>query len=139
MSYSFSPALQTAIYTALIEDETLVSLVDGAIFDMAPDGSTPDRFVAIGPEKVVEKSDVSGRGAEHEVEVYVVTESDGFYTIKEIAARISTVLDGADLTLSTGYLSALQFLRAEALRNTSDDTRRVRLWFRARVDENLPV
>lgn len=139
MSYAYSPALQSAIFAVLTADAALDSLVSGAIFDMAPSGATPARFVALGPEIVTAKSDVSGTGAEHEFEIYVVSETDGFFTIKEIAARISTLLDGAALTLSEGHLSALQFLRAEALRNTTDDTRRVRLWFRARVDQHLPV
>lgn len=135
MSFASSPALQAAVFTTLSGDATLSGLVSGAIFDMAPDGAVPARFVAIGPEKVQRLGDATSDGAEHIFEVFVVSESDGFFALKEIAARVSDLLHGADLSLSTGTLISLTFERAEALRRTTDDTRRVRMFFRARIDD----
>lgn len=137
MSYAHAPMLQSAIFNALSTDATLDGLVSGAIFDMAPGGVVPARFIALGPEKVSVRTDASGCGAVHEFEVMVVSESDGFLALKEIAARISSVLDGADLTLNGGTLVSLGFLRAQALRRTTDDTRRVRMFFRARTDSEI--
>ena len=88
MSYASGPALQTAIFAHLTADTTLDDLVDGAIFDMAPGAAVPDRFVAIGPERVTRFDDASGDGAIHEFEVFVVSETDGFLALKEIAARV---------------------------------------------------
>lgn len=137
MSYANAPALQSAIYNALSGDATLDGLVSGAIFDMAPGGVVPARFVALGPEKVAVQTDASGCGAVHDFEVMVVSESDGFLALKEIAARVSEVLDGAALPMGTGALVSLAFTRAQALRRTTDDTRRVRMFFRARTDSEI--
>ena len=136
MSYAIAPSLQAAVYDALIADGDLDALVGDAIFDMAPEGTVPDRFVALGPEKVQARGSVDGLVSEFTFEILVVGKVGGFLPIKEIAARVTEVLHDADLPLTLGSLRQLSFQKAEAFRRVSDDTRRVRLFFVARVEDD---
>ena len=86
MSYGASPALQAAVYQALIGDAGLAALVGTAIYDAIPSGSLPATYVAIGPEAAYDKSDKSGGSAEHVFTVSVVTDSAGFQAAKDVAA-----------------------------------------------------
>ena len=104
----------------------------GGVFDAEPDGA-PDLYVALGPERVVDRSDGSGAGAEHLFRVGVVTTRDGFAAAKRAAARVSAVLE-AGLALPEGRLVALAFRGARARRDRRDGTRRVDLTFRARTE-----
>ena len=62
MSYGLSAALQTALFAALEADAELTSMVGTAVFDTMPTGTTPDIFVALGPEDVVEQADGTSPG-----------------------------------------------------------------------------
>ena len=134
MSYAYSGALQRAIFQALGSDSVLKGMVDDAIFDMHPHAAVPDRFVALGSETVQAQGDVTGVGAIHRVEIFVVSNRDGFLAVKNIAARVGAVLDAAALNLAHGHLVDIRFERAKAVRRTSDNTRRVQMFFRARID-----
>ena len=136
MSYGVSAALQTAVFGALFNDETLDALVAGAVFDAEPLGTLPERYVSLGAERAQDRSDASGAGAVHEFDVSVVTESDGFFVAKQIAAAVSDVLVDADLSLSRGRLVSLQFRKAKATRVETGRVRRIDLMFRARVQDD---
>ncbi len=133
MSYGTTAALQAAVYAALAGDGTLDGLVGGAIHDALPPGPVPPVYVSLGPERVRDRSDKTGMGAQHEFSVTVVSEQAGFQAAKEVAARVSDVLTGASLSLSRGVLVSLNFTRARA-RRTSDG-REIEIWFRARIDD----
>ena len=133
MSYAAANAVQAAVYGALIGDVALAALVGGAIHDAEPD-APPDLYVALGPERVREASDASGRGAEHRITVSVVTSRSGFSAAKAAAGRVEAVLHGADLALDEGRLVDLAFVEARARRDRRDRTRRVDMVFRARTD-----
>ena len=133
MSYAISGALQAAVFQQLYTDPVLTTLVGTAIFDALPTGDVPPIYVALGPEKVRDASDVTGGGALHELTVSVVTENAGFASAKAAAAAISDALVDASLTLARGVLVSLQFHKAAAARVGSGDTRRIDLIFRARV------
>lgn len=135
MSYGIAAALQTAVYQALLADPALGALVGTAIYDALPTGTLPALYVTLGPERVRDKSDQTGHGAEHEFAVSVVTDSAGFAAAKDAAAAISDVLVGAPLVLGRGTLVALNFHRAVAARVGSGGTRQIDLMFRARVDD----
>ncbi len=136
MSYAMAMPLQSAIYAALSGDATLTGIVGAAIYDAVPSGTLPTIYVTLGQETVTDKSDQTGSGAEHDINISVVTESAGFSNAKEAAGAISDVLDGADLALSRGRLVALNFHKAKAIRVGTGDQRRIDLTFRARVDDN---
>lgn len=132
MSYASTVALQEAVYAALIADTQVNTLSGGAIYDALPPGPVPSIYVSLGPERVKDASDVLGDGAIHDFPVTVVSDASGFHTAKEIAAAISDALTGADLTLTRGTLTALNFRSARARRVGSG--REIEVWFRAFID-----
>ncbi len=134
MSYGIAAALQEAVYGALTADTTVATLSGGAIHDALPRVPVPDLYVSLGPEQARDRSDKTGAGALHDFPVTVVTDGAGFHAAKVLAAAISDVLTGANLTLSRGQVVYLRFLRARARQRK--DRRDIELWFRAHVDEN---
>lgn len=136
MSYAVSAALQAAVFQQLSGDAALGAIVGSAIYDAIPSGSLPSIYVALGSETARDRSDKSGGGAAHDLNVSVITDAPGFQQAKEAAAAISDALVDADLALSRGQLVGLWFLRAKAKRDTSDGTRRIDMIFRARVEDN---
>ncbi len=135
MSYAAAAALQQAVFQKLAGDSTLAALVSDAIYDVLPAGTLPPTYVTLGPEEARDRSDKSGGGAWHRFTVSIITESEGFYTAKQVAAAINDALVGADLTLSRGRLAGLHFNRARARREGTGNLRRIDLTFRARVDD----
>ncbi|SEW04375.1 Protein of unknown function [Cognatiyoonia koreensis] len=133
MSYAMSAPLQAAVFQQLFTDPDLSALVAGNIFDALPSGSVPSLYVALGPEKVRDASDATGGGALHELTISVVSDAAGFAVAKEAAGLVSDALVNADLPLSRGALVSLNFFKAAAARVGTGDTRRIDLFFRARV------
>ncbi len=133
MTYAVSSALQSAVYQRLVSDSEVQSLVGGAIYDALPSGTLPSIYVSLGPEKVRDISDQLVSAAEHEFVVSVVTDQTGFSAAKAAAGAVCDALAGAQMTLSRGTLTALNFHRAEAVR--SGDQRRIDLKFKARVSD----
>jgi hypothetical protein len=135
MSYGMSGALQAAIFAALTEDAALNALVGSEIYDALPSGKLPETYVSLGRERVRDASDQSSDGALHSLDISVLTSQSGFAAAKAVAAAISDVLHGADLTLARGRLIFLRFDRAEARKIDNSSGREIRLRFRARVDD----
>ena len=133
MTYAVSSALQSAVYQRLVSDSGVLALVGGAIYDALPSGTLPSIYVSLGPEKVRDISDQLVSAAEHEFIVSVVTDQTGFSAAKTAAGAVCDALAGAQMTLSRGTLTALNFHRAEAVR--SGDQRRIDLKFKARVSD----
>ena len=131
MSYQAAAALQSAIYARLAG---FAGLAGVSIVDAMPAGAALGTFVLIGPEQVIDQSDKSGGGAEHRLEIAVISDASGFLTAKQVAGAVSEALVGAALTLATGRLVSIQFLRASARRLESGDTRRIDMTFRARIE-----
>ena len=136
MSYVLAPALQAAIFQHLAADSALSAQLGGALYDAIPPATPPATYALIGVEEVLDRSDQTGHGAEHRLTISVVTNSSGFLAAKQVAARICEVLEAPALPLSRGRLVALWFDRAEARKIEGDQTRRIDLRFRARVEDD---
>ena len=136
MSYATSEALQVAVYDALSTDGALADLLNGAIFDAAPEGPLPETYLALGTEDVRDRSNKTGLGADHRLTLQIVTTLAGFRGAKAIAGRVSDILVNADLSLARGRLVSLRFLRARAVRTRSGEGRRIDLTFRALVEDD---
>lgn len=132
MRYGAGLALQEAVFDQLSTDPTLLTLVTG-VYDALPAGPVPQRYVQLGPEQVRPRDDKTGQGARHDFTVLVVGQDAGFAKVKEAAVRVSDLLAGADLPLGRGQLVGIWFRQAKALRDRSDDTRRIDLRFVAQV------
>ncbi len=131
MSYQAAAALQSAIYARL---SGFAGLSGISIVDAMPAGVALGTFVLIGPEQVLDQSDKSGGGAEHRFEITVISDASGFLTAKQVAGAVSAALVGTVLTLTTGRLVSINFLRASARRLEAGDTRRIDMTFRARIE-----
>ncbi|WP_103333631.1 DUF3168 domain-containing protein [Pseudotabrizicola formosa] len=131
MSYGAAAALQTAIYALLTSAPALSGVL---VVDALPPATVASAFVLIGPEEVVDRSDKSGDGAEHQIVISVISEVTGFLTAKVLATGVSDCLTGATPTLSTGRVVSIQFLRAVARRLDDGGVRRIDLTFRVRVE-----
>lgn len=131
MTYQAAAALQTAIYGALTAAPALAGV---AVVDAMPPGTTQGTFVLIGPEVVVDQSDVSGAGAEHRFQLSVISDAPGFMAAKTLAGAVSDALLGGAMVLGTGRLVGVQFLRATARRIGQGQVRRIDLTFRARIE-----
>ena len=134
MSYAIGAALLAAVYQRLRGSSALDALVGDAIYDAAPSGAVTGIYVSIGPEDVVDASDMTGDGAVHDFVVSVVTDAAGFQTAKDVAAVISDALVDATLVLARGKLIGLRFVKAKARRVDTASTRRIDITFRARVE-----
>ena len=135
MSYAVAAALQGAVYQRLQGDVGLSVLVGDRVYDAVPKGRLPDLYVALGPERAVDASDKTGRGAWHEFVVSVISDDAGFQSAKEVSAAVCDALIDAELVLERGRLVALNFKRAVAEREKAG-RRRVDLIFRARVEDD---
>ena len=135
MSYAVAAALQAGVYTALRDDPGVGDLVGNRIYDDVPKGRLPDLYIALGPEKALDASDKTGRGAWHEFAVSVISDDAGFQGAKEVSAAICDALIDAEFALERGRLVALNFKRAQAQRQKAG-RRRVDLIFRARVEDD---
>ena len=136
MSYVIAPALQSAIFQHLAADGALAVQIGGALYDAIPPATPPATYVLLGVEEAIDRSDKSGHGAEHRLTISVVTNASGFLAAKQVAARICELLEAPNLTLSRGRLVGVWFDRAEARKIEGDQTRRIDLRFRARVEDN---
>ena len=131
MSYRAAAALQTAIFARLSGFPALSGV---AIVDAIPPGTAPPNFVLIGPEVVTDQSDKTGLGAEHRIDISVISDASGFLTAKGIAGAVSAALEGAALTLTLGRVVSISFTRAVARRLDDGTARRIDMTFRARIE-----
>lgn len=135
MSYAVSSALQVAVYQHLTTDAGVVAQVGSHVYDAVPSGTVPDLYVTLGSEDVKDQSDATGRGAEHFLNISVVSSASGFQTAKDAAGAVNDALVDADLTLGRGRLVGMRFVKASAKRVGTGDVRRIDLKFRARVED----
>lgn len=131
MSYAAAAALQAAVYQRLTGWPTLAGV---SVVDALPAQTGRGTFILMGPETVNDQSDKTALGAEHLFQISVISDAQGFMPAKTAAAQVSAALVGAALTLTTGSLVGLSFVRAAAKRLNVGDSRRIDLTFRARIE-----
>lgn len=136
MSFAVSFALQGAVYDLLAADGALAALVGGAVYDAVPDGPVPETYVVIGEEDVRDRSCKTGAGAEHRLQVSVITDRDGFRAAKSVAATVCDALIDAVPVLERGRVVHLSFIRARSRRVRAGQVRRIDLIFRAIVEDD---
>lgn len=132
MTYALAAPLQAAVFDRLSGDP---GLADVPIFDATPDGAIETVHVVLGSEDVRDRSDKTGRAAQHRFVLTVAGDGGGFHALKETAAAVEAAL-GAGLTLARGRVAFLRFERAVARRDRDGTRRRVEMTFRALLDDN---
>ena len=134
MSYAAASALQTALFSLLSGDATLATLAPGGVFDAPVPGTPQGSYVVLGIEDALDRSDISGPGAEHRVTLQVISDAHGFATVKDAAARVDALMQGPVPTLSQGRVVAVWFQDARARRLDGGDLRRIELRYRIRIE-----
>lgn len=131
MSYGAAAAVQTALYDLL----TAVPALAGVpVVDAVPKGGGTGTFVLIGPEEVLDRSDASGGGAEHRVQVSVITDAAGFSAAKAAAVAVSDAVTNSRPAMARGRVVETGFVKAVARRIDDGRRRRIDLTFRLRVE-----
>lgn len=134
MSYSRATALQAALFASLSGDAELTMLVPGGVHDAPPPGTPQGTYVVLGAEEVIDRSDVSGPGAEHRVLISVLSDAAGFATAKAAAERVGAILSATPPALAQGRIVAIWFHTATARKDDAGNVRRVDLRFRVRIE-----
>lgn len=131
MSYLAAAALQAAIFARLTGHADLVGV---PVLDAVPPGGGAGTFVLIGPEEARDASDKTGAGAEHRLEISVLSDASGFLAAKAAAVAVCAAMEGLALPEPVGRLVAVEFVRAVARRLEDGAVRRIDLRFRVRVE-----
>ncbi|MEO1563905.1 MAG: DUF3168 domain-containing protein [Pseudomonadota bacterium] len=122
-------AVQEFLYSRLAADSGVNALVGSSIFDAAQAGDLPELSVLIGGEEVLDASDTTASARVHRAEVDIVARSGGFAQAKDTADVIRAALNGASGPAGAGQITRCLFRRTQALRDTSDGLRRIRMRF----------
>ena len=122
-------AVQSFLYSRITNDAAVSALIGSDIFDAAQAGDLPDLSVLIGTEEVLDASDKSAAARVHRAELEVVVRTGGFSQAKDVAEALRAALDGATGAAGLGYITRCQFRRSQALRDTTDGLRRIRMRF----------
>lgn len=131
MSYAAAAAFQTAIYTTLTSNDALSGV---SVVDAIPSGGASSTFVLIGPEDIRNASDKTGGGAEHNFDVSVISNAQGFLAAKTVAAAVSGALIGQRPSMSVGRIISINLKKVKARRLDDGSARRIDMTFRARVE-----
>lgn len=110
-------ALQQAIYVALRDDATLISLApkesvspsEAKVYDHVPAADATFPYVVIGPGETSDFSAKGLDGQEHSIHVHVWSRYRGSKQVKQIQSAILDVLDRATLTVAGHTLVLLRF------------------------------
>ncbi|WP_112323299.1 DUF3168 domain-containing protein [Oceanibium sediminis] len=140
MTYALSTALQEAVFTALTGDAALMALVGQDIYDAPPQlapADVPELHVTLGEERVRDGSTKTSRGAVHDFSVTVHARTEGFSRPKAAAAAVCEALLDRDLPMARGHLVNLHMIEARAERGAANAPRRVRLRFRAVLQDSI--
>lgn len=132
MTYALAAPLQAAVFARLAGEPALAGV---PVFDAAPEGAVASVYVVLGAEDVHDRSDKTGRAAQHRFVLTVAGDGGGFHVLKETAAAVEAAL-GDVLALSRGRVAMMRFERAVAKRDRDGTRRRVEMTFRALVDDN---
>ncbi|MGS4944233.1 DUF3168 domain-containing protein [Meridianimarinicoccus sp. RP-17] len=132
MTYALAAPLQAAVHERLTGDPALAGV---PVFDSTPGETVASVHVVLGSEDVRDRSDKTGRAAQHRFVLTVAGDGGGFHALKQTAAAVEAAL-GAGLTLARGRVAFLRFERAVARRDRDGTRRRVEMTFRALLDDN---
>ena len=131
MTYGAAAALQAAVYAALTGHPDLAAV---PVLDAVPPGGGTGTFVLIGPEEARDASDKSAAGAEHRLEISILSDAAGFLAAKAAAVAVCAAMQGVALPAGVGRLVGVEFVRAVARRLEDGAVRRIDLRFRVRVE-----
>lgn len=105
--------IQSAIYTALTGDATLMALIQGVYDDVpqsaASETSSDFPFVVIGEDDFISWDTDTETGHEGTLNIHVWSRYRGKYETKQIFGAIYNALNRQDLTLTNFWLIDIQY------------------------------
>tara|TARA_R110002020_G_scaffold34619_1_gene105143 strand:- start:1801 stop:2202 length:402 start_codon:yes stop_codon:yes gene_type:complete len=126
-----SLALQKTVFDALDTDSTLQSKVTD-VYDFVPE-NTAFPYVKLGEDTAIDNGTKTLQGNEHTLVVHTFSRYRGSKEIKDIMARIYTLLHESSLTVSGASLVNLRFEFSDVLKENDGLTTHGLQRFRAIV------
>ena len=123
-------ALQSTIYSALNNDNTLTSTLGVGVFDEVTEGTTYP-FVAIGEDTVTDFGTKTEDGGQFTINIHVWSQYTGSKETKNIMDRIHDLLHDSNLSVTGFNLVNLRFEFSDILRDPDGITRHGVMRFRA--------
>lgn len=123
-------ALQSTIYSALNNDNTLTSTLGAGVFDEVTEGTTYP-FVAIGEDTVTDFGTKTEDGGQFTINIHVWSQYTGSKETKNIMDRIHDLLHDSNLSVTGFNLVNLRFEFSDILRDPDGITRHGVMRFRA--------
>jgi hypothetical protein len=123
-----SGPIQQAIYSALTADATLMALING-VFDTV-DQNTDPPYITIGESASAPDDLLQETGAQETPTLQVWTKDSGMMALKQIMARVYTVLHRQPLTVSGTQTVECRCELSDTLREPDGETRRGVMRFR---------
>jgi hypothetical protein len=120
--------IQQAVYGALTEDATLMSLV-GGVYDNPPQNTNPP-YVTLGDSTSAPDDLLIESGSQETLTIQVWTKDGGMRLVKQIMERIYIALHAKRFVISGTLLVSCVNELAEALREADGETRRGIMRFR---------
>jgi hypothetical protein len=123
-------ALQSTIYSALNNDNTLTSTLGAGVFDEVTEGTTYP-FVAIGEDTATDFGTKTEDGGQFTINIHVWSQYTGSKETKNIMDRIHDLLHDSNLSVTGFNLVNLRFEFSDILRDPDGITRHGVMRFRA--------
>ena len=123
-------ALQSTIYSALNNDNTLTSTLGAGVFDEVTEGTTYP-FVSIGEDTVTDFGTKTEDGGQFTINIHVWSQYTGAKETKNIMDRIHDLLHDSSLSVTGFNLVNLRFEFSDILRDPDGVTRHGVMRFRA--------
>ena len=130
--YSGHNPLQTAAYSALTSDSSLMAIIRG-VYDEVPE-STPAPYVTIGEATETDNGTFGRNAWDLSLHLHVWSQAQGFKECGIIINHLSRILSQANLTLQDGSIPFLLLEHVEYLRDPDGITRHAVARFRALVE-----
>ena len=129
-------AVQAGVFAQISADPEIKALIGTHIFDGVPPGVVPDLYLLIGPELVIDKSDFTQSGSEHQLLISALSQGHGFKEAKRLAGVVVNALHAKPPNLDNGRVVFVHFSKANAWRDPQLDARRVDVTFLLRCAQD---
>lgn len=135
----YATAIQTAIYSALTSNSTLMTMVTG-VYDSVPQAADSGRgddfpYITIGEDTLVEWDTDTEVGADVTITIHTWSRYRGRSEVKEIQGEVYDTLHRSNLGVSGYNLVGVDWLQSESFMDTDGMTRHGVQTFRITIEE----
>jgi hypothetical protein len=127
--------LQKVIFDTINNDSTITSTLGADVYDFVPDNSAFP-YVKVGEETSVDNGTKTLQGNEHTLVIHTFSQYRGSKEVKNIMARIYTLLHESSLSVSGASLVNLRFEFSDVIKENDGLTMHGLQRFRAIIFDN---